>query len=119
LVPLKEDLTIKTTTEDEFPDEIQTIVLRFFLHIYSFALRFIFLHTHATSHSFCKGERRNLIENRTPFPLVYEIYTEASSLRTLKIMARNLNEIVRSEIRLLTTTFRFTKMAKHPLQAGL
>jgi hypothetical protein len=36
---------------------IQTKVLRIFL-LYSFALRFIFLQTHATSYSFCKGERR-------------------------------------------------------------
>jgi hypothetical protein len=45
-------------TEAEFLDEIQTEVLRaFFLlaihsHIYSFALRFLFLETHATSYIF-------------------------------------------------------------------
>jgi hypothetical protein len=38
-------------------DEIQTIVFRVFLlaihnHLYSFALRFLFLQTHATSYSF-------------------------------------------------------------------
>ncbi len=37
-----------------------------------------------------------MIENHTPFPMVYEIYTDTSSLRTLKIMPRNLNKIVRS-----------------------
>jgi hypothetical protein len=41
----------------EFLDEIQTKVLRFFLlaihnHLYSFALRFIFHQTYATSYSF-------------------------------------------------------------------
>ncbi len=54
----------------EFLDNIQTKVLQVCLvaiqsHFYSFVLRFIFLQTHATSHSFyslvtvhCKGERR-------------------------------------------------------------
>ena len=44
-------------TEAEFLDEIQTEVLRVFLlaihsHLYSFALRFIFLQTPATSYRF-------------------------------------------------------------------
>jgi hypothetical protein len=48
--------------EAEFSDKIQTKILRVFLlvihsHLYSFALRFLFLTTHATSYSFCKGER--------------------------------------------------------------
>jgi hypothetical protein len=43
--------------EAEFLDEIQTEVLKGFLldihsHLYSFALRFIFLQTRATSYSF-------------------------------------------------------------------
>jgi hypothetical protein len=43
--------------EAEFLDEIQTKVLRVFIlaihsHLYSFALRFIFLQTHTTSYSF-------------------------------------------------------------------
>jgi hypothetical protein len=38
--------------------------------------------------------------DRKPYPLPYEIYTETSSL-TLKIMPRNLNEIVSSRIWLL------------------
>jgi hypothetical protein len=62
--------------EAEFLDEIQTKALRVFLlaihsHLYSFALRFLFLQTHATSHSFycirCKGERRK--PGRKPYPL--------------------------------------------------
>ncbi len=47
----------KECPEDEFWDEIQTKILRVFLlaihiHLYSLALRFIFLQTHATSYSF-------------------------------------------------------------------
>jgi hypothetical protein len=63
-------------------DDIWTEVLRVFhlaihSHLYSFALRFIYLQTHATSYSFhssvtvhCKGEEENLIENHTPFSMV-------------------------------------------------
>jgi hypothetical protein len=44
-------------TEAEFLDEIQIKILRVFLlviqsHLYSFALRFLLLQTHATSYSF-------------------------------------------------------------------
>ncbi len=65
-------------------DEIQTKVLRVFLlaihsHIYSFALRFLFLQTHATSFSFCsalllvkeKGGKPDI--KLHPSPMVYEI----------------------------------------------
>ncbi len=56
-------------TEAEFLDGIQTKVLRVFLlaihsHLYSFALRYLFLQTHTTSYVklmysvHCKGERR-------------------------------------------------------------
>jgi hypothetical protein len=69
-------------TEAEFLDEIRTKVLKVFLlaihsHLYSFALRFLFLQTHATSYSFyssvqllytVKKKGGNLIENHTPFP---------------------------------------------------
>ncbi len=45
--------------EAEFLDEIHIKVLRVFLiaihsHLYSFALRFLVLQTHATSYSFCR-----------------------------------------------------------------
>ncbi len=62
--------------EVEFLDEIQTKALRVFLlaihsHLYSFALRFLFLQTHATSHSFycirCKGEGGK--PDSKPYPL--------------------------------------------------
>jgi hypothetical protein len=66
--------------EAEFLDEIQTKVLRVFLlaihsYLYSFALRFLFHQTHATSYSFCCSvnvlytvkEKR---ENHTPFNMV-------------------------------------------------
>jgi len=43
----------------------------------------------------CKGERRKTWKkNHTLFSMVKEIHTETSCLRTLKIMPRNLNEIV-------------------------
>ncbi len=66
----------KPFLEAEFMDEIQTKVLRVFLltihsHLYSFALRFIFLQTYATSYSFYSSVKEdNLIENHTPFPIV-------------------------------------------------
>jgi hypothetical protein len=52
-----------TGPEGKFLDKMQTKVLWvFFLvihsHLYSFALRFQFYQTHATSYSFCVGERR-------------------------------------------------------------
>ncbi len=66
------------SSEAEFLDQIQTKVFRAFLlaihsHLYSFALRYLFLQTHATSYSFysellyCvhyKGENHNA------FPMV-------------------------------------------------
>jgi hypothetical protein len=39
-------------------------------------------------------KEENLIKNHAPFPKFQEINTEASSLRALKIIPRNLNEIV-------------------------
>jgi hypothetical protein len=72
--------------EAEFLDEIQKKVVSVFLlaihsRLYSFALRFLFLHTHATSYSFTiqllytvkeKKENltENLTENHTPIPMV-------------------------------------------------
>jgi hypothetical protein len=112
-------ISIQDQPEAEFLDEIQTKILRVFLfathcHLYSLTFRFLFLKTHAASYeyfqthaiscvflqlSYCTLQRRNeetLIENHTPFPVVKEIHTETSSLRTLKIMPRNIDEIVRS-----------------------
>ncbi len=75
-------------------DERQTrvILLAIHSHPYSFA----FLQTHATSYSFTvqllyivkEKAYENLIENHTSFPMVKEIQTETSSLRTLKIYSR-------------------------------
>jgi hypothetical protein len=66
--------------EAEFLDEIQTKVLRVFAiysYLYSFALRFLFLETHATLRISTvkllytiKRKEENLIENHTPFPRV-------------------------------------------------
>jgi hypothetical protein len=65
-----ETLLYDLYTEAEFLNEIQAIVffLAIYSHLYSFAMRFIFLHTHVTSYiflhfSYCtrtlyKGERR-------------------------------------------------------------
>jgi hypothetical protein len=88
------------TVEAEFLDIIQTKVERVFLlaihsHFYSYALRFLFLQTHATTYSFRvliytvdeKGEN----PYRKPYPLLYGLinpYTETSRLKTLKNMPR-------------------------------
>ncbi len=84
---------LQQASEAVFLDEIQKKILRVFLlvihsHLYSFALRFLFLQTHATSYSFCKREGGK--PDRKPYPLSYGLRnpTETSSLRTLKIMPR-------------------------------
>jgi hypothetical protein len=94
--------------EAEFLDEIQTKVLRVFLlaistvnstalpwDLYFFKLTQPL--TVSTVHLLytVKAIEENLIENHTSFLMVEEIHTETSSLRNLKIMPRNLNEIVR------------------------
>jgi hypothetical protein len=53
-------------TEAEFLDEIQTKVLRFFL--YSFALRFLFLPTHATLYTVKEKGGKS---DRKLYPLPY------------------------------------------------
>jgi hypothetical protein len=101
-------LVVSATTEVECLDEIQTKVFRFFLlavlsHLYSFAFEILFLQTHATQPLSVstvqllytvKEEGGN--PDRKPNPLPYDLRnpTEASSLRNLKIMPRNLNEIL-------------------------
>jgi hypothetical protein len=95
--------------EAEFLDEIQTKVLRVFLLAIqsplfcSSALRFLFLkltksRTVFTVQFLCSVKEKGGKPYRKicPFP----IHTETSSLRTLKIMSRNLNKISRSQIRL-------------------
>jgi hypothetical protein len=78
-VPLARDICF-SSPEAEFLDEIQTNVLRIFLlaiysHLYSFALRFLFLQTQATSYSFYssvtlhfKGEKRKTWYKQYPLP---------------------------------------------------
>jgi hypothetical protein len=83
--------------EAKFLDEIQTKDLRVFLlaiqsHLYSFALRFLFLQTHVTSYSFCSAllytvKEKGRKPDRKPQPLP-RIHTETSSLRALKITPR-------------------------------
>ncbi len=77
--------------EAEFMDEIQTKALSAFLlvilsHLYSFALRFLFLQT--------ISKEENLIKK--PYLLPHGLRNPywTSSLRTIKIMPRNLNETV-------------------------
>ncbi len=79
--------------EAKLLDEIQTKVSRIFLlaihsHLYSFALRFLFLQTHATSYSFyswvtvhCKGERRKTWQKTIP-PLPNGLRNSHRSLRS-------------------------------------
>ncbi len=93
----------------EFLDEIQTKVLRVFVltiqsPLYSFALRFPFLQTQTTSYSFCnellytvKEKGGKIYRKHTLFQ---EIHTQTSRLINLKILPRNLKEIVCSWIRL-------------------
>ncbi len=57
-------------------------------HLYSFALKFLFLQTHATSYSLCKGERRKTWQKITRYhPFLWfmkSIQKPQKSLRTLK-----------------------------------
>jgi hypothetical protein len=60
-----------SSLEAEFWNEIlRVFLLAIHGHLYSFALR----------------KEENLIENHIPFPMVQEIHTENSNLRTVKIM---------------------------------
>jgi hypothetical protein len=65
----------------------------------SFAFRFLFLQTHttvSTVQSLDTVKENEGKSDRKPHPLSYglRIHTETSSLRTLKIMPRNLNKSV-------------------------
>jgi hypothetical protein len=53
-----------------------------------------------------KGEK----PDRNPYPLPYGLRTETSSQRTLKIMSRNRNVIVRSWIRLLYKSYNMCRL---------
>jgi hypothetical protein len=82
------------------PDKsFQSFLLVIDSHIYNFALWFLFLKLTQPLTVSVKEERK---PDRKPYPLPhgYEIHTETSSLKTLQIMPRNLNEIVRTWIRL-------------------
>jgi hypothetical protein len=98
---LAQPLTV--STQAEFLDETQTKALRVFLlaihsHIYSYFFKLTQPLTLSCS-TLSRRKEENLKENHTPFPM--EIHTETSSLGALKIMLRNLNEIVCSWILLL------------------
>jgi hypothetical protein len=76
-------------------------------HLYSFALRFLCLQTHATSYSFyssvtehCKGERRKSWQKTIPSSLWFKKSIQKPQVWELSSLCpRNLNEIVRSWIR--------------------
>jgi hypothetical protein len=89
----------KLCSEAEFLEEIQTKVLTVFLlaiqsHLDSFALRFLFLQTHATSFSFyctllCTVQEKWKSDRNRTFWFKKSIQ-KPSILRILKIMPRNL-----------------------------
>jgi hypothetical protein len=77
---------LQQASEAEFLIEIQTKVLRVVLlvilsHLYSFALRFLFLQTHTVSVKEKGGK-----PDRKPYPLSYKNPYRSSSLRFFKIM---------------------------------
>ncbi len=88
---------------DKGPKSLKSFLLTIHSYLYSYALRFLFLQTHAASYSFqSKGytvkEKRGKPE-RKPYPpppylCLRNPYRNLKS--TLKIMSRNLNETVRS-----------------------
>jgi hypothetical protein len=69
-------------------------------HLYSFALRFLFLQTHATSYVklLYTVKEKGGKPDRKPYPLPcgFRNPNRNLTLRTLKVMPRILNEIVRS-----------------------
>ena len=80
-------------------DEIQTKAKRAFLlaiqsHLYSFALKFYFF---KITQPLVKLKEKGGKPDRKPYPLSYglrNLIKTTSSLRLLKIIPRNLNEIV-------------------------
>ncbi len=109
--------TLVAHLEAKFLEEIQTkVLIRVFLltvihyRLYSFALRFILLQIHATSYNFYSSvtvlytvKEKGGNPDRKPYLLPYDLrnlYRNLKSMRTLKVMPRNLNEIVRSWIRI-------------------
>jgi hypothetical protein len=81
------------TPEAEFLDEIQTKVFKSFLlaiqsHHYSFALRFIFVQTHATSYSFFSAllytvmEKGGKLDRKPPQPLPYGLRNPYRNLKS-------------------------------------
>jgi hypothetical protein len=88
-------------SEAEFLCEIQTKALRVFLlaihsRLYSFALIFYFF---KITQPLVKLKEKGRKPDRKPYPLFYGLrnpYKKTSSLRLLKIIPRNLNEILHS-----------------------
>ncbi len=82
-------------------DKVLRVSSMLFSHLYSFALRFLFLKTHATSYSF------NISVTTIPYPLTFGLWNPQKpqvrelSRICLNEILRNLNEILSSWIRLL------------------
>ncbi len=82
---------VHVLSEAEFLDHIHTKVLRIFLrstqsHLYSFASRFLFLQTHATSYSFNSALLYTVKEKvgkpkRKPQPLPYALRNPYRNLK--------------------------------------
>jgi hypothetical protein len=85
--------------EAKFLDEIQTKDLRIFLlaiqsHLYSFALRFLFLQTYGTSYSFCSALLYTVKEkggkpDRKPHPLPRNSYRNLKSENSQNYAPKN------------------------------
>jgi hypothetical protein len=93
-------LSHRYPAEAEFFDEIQTKVFRVFLlaiqsHLYSFALRFLFLQTHATSYRFFTvllytvKEKGGKADSKLRLLPRNQYRNFPSALRPMKIMPRN------------------------------
>ncbi len=90
-------ICMNESPEAEFLDEIQTKVLKAFLlaiqsHLNSFALKFLFLKTHATSYSFyssatvhCKRESRKTWSKTIPPSLWFKKFIQKPLKKTLKL----------------------------------
>ncbi len=83
----------------EFLDEIQTKFFLLAIHTQSplqLCPRFLFLQNHATIYTFLETDPQPLTYFYSS--MVYEIHSQTTSLRALKIMPRNLKDIVCSWI---------------------
>ncbi len=104
------DAILRPNSWTQFRQKSKEFSSLLFTVICSFALRFLFLQTHATSYSFLNWLLYTVNEKggktyRKPYPRygLSNPYRNLKSENSLKIMPRNLNEIVRLWIRLLNS----------------